>query len=148
MNNWIIRDYKDEDYEEVHNLWEEVGLSRKERRDSLKTIRATIDNGGKLILLIDKNKNTIVGTSWLTTDYRRIYLQYFSIKTEYQGKGLAHILLDESYKFAKKLNLQIKLEVRRNNFKAIKLYKDSGFNYLGDFDTYIVRNVQNITPKK
>ena len=144
MTNWIIRDYIDDDYEEVLKLWEEVGLSRKERRDSLETIRATIDNGGKLILLIDNKRNYIIGTSWLTVDYRRIYLQYFSVKKEYQGQGLAHILLDESYKYAKKMNLQVKLEVRRTNLKAISLYKNSGFTYLGDYDTYIVRNVQKI----
>ena len=139
-NEIIIRNYQNNDYNEVNALWEEVKLAKKERRDDKKIISDTIKNGGQLILLIDKKSETIIGASWLTTDYRRIYLHHFAIKTEFQGKGYSHILVKESLKFAKKRKMQIKLEVRTNNYKAINLYKKNGFKNLGDYDIYIIRD--------
>lgn len=141
MNNAEIRNYKKKDYAEVIKLWTEVGLHRKERGDTPEIIDATIANGGRLILLIDKTNKKIIGTSWLSTDYRRVFLSHFCVKTEYQGKGLSHILLAESFKFAQKLNLQIKLEVRRTNHRALNLYQNKGFKHIGDHDVYIARDI-------
>jgi ribosomal protein S18 acetylase RimI-like enzyme len=51
------------------------------------------------------------------------------------------MLLDESLKFVKKKGFQVKLEVQKTNTKAINLYKKAGFEYLGDYDVYIIRNL-------
>jgi len=84
----------------------------------------------------------IIGTSWLTSDARRIYLHHFGIKPGYRGKGLADLLLKESLEYAKSTGLQIKLEVHKNNKNAIELYKKAGFKYLGDYDVYIIRKIE------
>ncbi len=138
----IVRDYKYTDYQDVILIWEELDLARKERGDNNEVILRTLKLGGKLILLCYKNK--IIGTSWLTTDGRRLYLHHFGIKKQYQGKKYSYLLIEASLKYAKKLDLQIKLEVNKNNFKAISLYKKVGFSYLGDYNVYIIRDVQNI----
>jgi ribosomal protein S18 acetylase RimI-like enzyme len=140
---WIIRDYKNDDYESVKNLWIELYLGRAERGDSAEVIENTIKYGGKLLLLIDSENDKIIGTSWLSTDHRRLYLHHFGIKTEYQGQGLSHLLVDASISFAKELNMQVKLEVRRSNCRAIRLYQNSGFSYLGDYDVYVIRDIAN-----
>lgn len=139
MLNTFIRNYQSSDYQEIQTLWIETGLSRPERNDSLKTIEETIENGGCLILLIEKESKKIIGTSWISNDKRRLYLHHFAIKPEFQGKGLSKPLLKESLEFAKKMNMQIKLEVHKNNKKAIQLYQNYGFKYLGDYNVYIVR---------
>lgn len=136
-----IRDFVKGDFNEVMLLWTELKLARAERGDTEEVVLETIKRGGKMVLLILDDK--IIGTSWLTTDGRRLFLSHFGIKFEYQGKKLAHLLLDESIKYAKQLNLQVKLEVRRTNTKAINLYKNSNFTYLGDLDIYIIRDIQN-----
>ncbi|MDD3860240.1 MAG: N-acetyltransferase, partial [Bacteroidales bacterium] len=83
----------------------------------------------------------IVGTSWITNDSRRLYLHHFGILPEYQRKGLANILMDESMKYASQLKLQIKLEVHKNNEIARNLYIKYGFKYLGDYEVFIVRDI-------
>jgi ribosomal protein S18 acetylase RimI-like enzyme len=53
-------------------------------------------------------------------------------------------LLDASLKLAKSFGMQIKLEVHKENSKAIGLYTKAGFTYLGDYDVYIIRNISSI----
>ncbi|MGI6323745.1 MAG: GNAT family N-acetyltransferase [Bacteroidales bacterium] len=141
--DFIVRKYRQNDYDEIIDIWLATGMGDSKRNDDKKTIQNTIDIGGCLLILEDINKARICGTSWMTFDGRRIHLHHFAILPEYQGKGLSKILLAESLKFVKNKGCQVKLEVHRTNEKAINLYKKEGFQYLGDYDVYIIRNIYN-----
>lgn len=144
MANINIRDYKLKDYDGLMNVWKQTNLSTPNRGDDEKTIANTLKLGGKLLIMEDVSINKIVGTSWMTTDGRRLYLHHFGILPEYQGKGLSKLLLSESNKFAIKLGQQFKLEVHKDNHIAKNLYKNYGFNYLGDYEVYIVRDLNKL----
>ncbi len=141
-----IRDYKTNDFAEVNNLWTATGMGGNERGDNDEVIQQTIKANGKLIILENKISKEIIGTSWLTNDGRRIYLHHFGIKPKYQGKGISKLLLNESLNFAKSKGMQLKLEVHENNIEAIYLYKKGGFNYLGDYKVYIIRDFERVKP--
>ena len=143
-NNFLVRDYRPSDFTDVNNIWEITGMGGKARGDDAKIIDNTLRNGAKLIILEDTNNNKPVGTSWLTHDYRRIYLHHFGILPEYQGKGLSKLLLDESLAYAKKEGMQIKLEVHKDNEIALNIYKKAGFKFLGDYHVYIIRDLKTI----
>jgi len=134
-----IRSFKAEDYIQINNLWEQIGVGGSHRGDNELIINETIKNGGELFVLEYLPKSVIVGTAWITTDKRRMYLHHFGIKKEFQGKGLSNFLCEHCVNFAKNNKLQLKLEVHKQNQKAIELYKKFGFNYLGDYDVYIIR---------
>ena len=123
------------------NVWFQTDLSTKNRGDNEKTIENTLSLGGKLLIMEDISNNKIIGTSWMTTDGRRLYLHHFGILPAYQGKGLSKLLLVESNKFAIKKGQQFKLEVHKDNDIAKKLYKNYGFRYLGDYEVYIIRDI-------
>lgn len=142
--DFYIRNYADNDYPEMMLLWGSLGLGNAFRGDDPEVIRRTIQMGGQLLLMIEKENGSIIGTSWLTVDGRRTYIHHFGIKTDYQGKGLAKILLNASLKLAKTMGMQIKLEVHEENIKAINLYKKAGFAYLGDYRVYILRDISAI----
>ena len=142
--HFIIRDFKSDDYEQINLLWKETGLGGSQRDDNLQVINSTLANGGKLIILEHSAQNLIIGTAWLTTDTRRIYLHHFCVKPTYQNKGISHLLCNESIKFAKEKKMQIKLEVHKDNLIATELYKKHGFTYLGDYDVYIIRDLSII----
>ncbi|PIP54619.1 MAG: hypothetical protein COX07_04340 [Bacteroidetes bacterium CG23_combo_of_CG06-09_8_20_14_all_32_9] len=144
IRDFLIRDFQPKDYEQVDLLWKETGLGSSFRGDNLQVILNTISNGGKMLILEEKCSGTIAGTSWLTNDFRRIYLHHFCIKPEFQNKGLSHFLCNKCIKFAKEKKMQIKLEVHKNNIIAESLYKKHGFTYLGDYNLYIIRNYSNI----
>lgn len=140
-NEFNIRDYRKGDFKEIMDLWIATDLGRPERGDNEKIIEDSIKMGGSLQIMEEKASGKIIGTSWMTFDGRRIHLHHFGILPDYQGKGLAKNLLEESLKFVKKKGYQVKIEVHRDNLKAISIYKKAGFDYLGDYDVYIIRNV-------
>jgi len=144
MNNEvIIRNYRDHDYPGLCKLWEETDVGRPDRGDNQNTINDSVRIGGALHIMTDKS-NQVIGSSWMTFDGRRIHLHHFAILPSHQGKGLSKILLNESLKFVKEKGYQVKLEVHQSNMKALKLYKEAGFKYLGDYDIYIIRDIDGI----
>jgi len=142
---FIIRNYHKGDYPAIMDLWIATDLGRPERGDNEKIIEESITLGGCMLIMEEKKSGTITGTSWMTFDGRRIHLHHFGISPDYQGKGLSKPLLEESLKFVKKKGYQVKIEVHRDNLRAIRLYKKAGFEYLGDYDVYIIRSPGKIT---
>jgi [ribosomal protein S18]-alanine N-acetyltransferase len=143
-NDLMIRDYQEDDFPEIVNLWHLTGLGNPERGDNIDTIRRTLELGGKFLVIAAKHQKLIYGTSWMTYDGRRIMLHHFGIIPEFQGKGLANILLRESLQYVKNKGCQVKLEVHSNNLKAINLYRKQGFAYLDGYKVYIIRDVSNL----
>lgn len=143
-NDLIIRDYREDDYDEIIKLWYLTDMSNTERGDSKETIKRTLELGGKLLVIESISSKQICGTSWMTFDGRRIMLHHFGILPECQGKGLAKILLKESLQYVKKNGAQVKLEVHSTNIKAINLYKKFGFKQLGEYNVYIIRDISNL----
>jgi ribosomal protein S18 acetylase RimI-like enzyme len=140
----IFRDYTKHDFEKLNILWQETGLGGAQRGDNARIINDSLNIGGKLIVIENTKTGEIVGSSWMTFDGRRIHLHHIGVKPAYQNKGLGKKLTIESLKYAKMRGYQIKLEVHKDNIKAIEIYKKLGFNYLGDYDVYIVRDLNTI----
>lgn len=143
-NNIVIRDFKTDDYSEILDLWEKTGLGNKTRGDDLAAIELSLKIGGKFIIMEEISSRKIIGTSWMTFDGRRLHLHHFGIDPEYQGRRLSIPLLNESLKFAVAKKVQIKLEVHKDNLKAIELYTKNHFKYLGDYRIYIIRDVSEL----
>ena len=141
---YITRNYRKGDFEGVITLWGLTGMENSERGDNESVIIESIKMGGCFFILEEQSSGKICGTSWMTFDGRRIHLHHFGILPDYQGNGLAGILLEESLNFVKQKGYQVKLEVHNSNVKAINLYKKYGFKYLGDYDVYIIRNLSKI----
>ncbi|MFP4664036.1 MAG: GNAT family N-acetyltransferase [Bacteroidales bacterium] len=135
----FVREFKEEDYQDVMRIWEETDLGGEQRGDNLEIIETTIDFGGKLFVLEDDDHG-IIGTAWVTSDQRRLYLHHLGISPKFQNKGYSHMLMEKCMAFAQEEDMQIKLEVHKSNRIAKALYKKYWFKYLGDYEVYIVRN--------
>lgn len=136
---FIVRNFKEDDYEVILKLWDRTGLGGSHRGDNLNIINQTINHGGFFLVLEHVNTGRIIGTAWITNDYRRLYVHHFGIDPEYQGKGLSHLLAKECIRIGKQLGLQMKLEVHKENIKARKLYEKYGFTYLEGYEVMIIR---------
>jgi ribosomal protein S18 acetylase RimI-like enzyme len=134
-----IRDYLPEDYPHIASLWEETSLGGPQRGDNQQIIEQSIAMGGKM-LVATLEDGTLIGTSWMTFDGRRLHLHHFGISPRYQRRGIGRQLAIASIAFAKEKGYQIKLEVHQTNTAAIELYKGLDFQYLGDYDVYIIRS--------
>ncbi|MBW6498903.1 MAG: GNAT family N-acetyltransferase [Bacteroidales bacterium] len=138
-NKILIRDYSPRDYHAIAVLWAETGLGGPQRGDNQQIIEQSIAMGGKM-LVATLEDGTLIGTSWMTFDGRRIHLHHFGISPKLQRQGIGRQLAIASIAFAKEKGYQIKLEVHQTNTAAIALYKGLGFQYLGDYDVYIIRS--------
>jgi ribosomal protein S18 acetylase RimI-like enzyme len=140
-----IRKYLKGDFNGIMNLWVATDLSRPERGDDEATVERSLGMGGLMLVMCDDSPaKNIIGTSWMTFDGRRLHLHHFGIDPAFQGRGLAKELLRETLRFVKGKGYQVKLEVHQSNTAAVGLYRKAGFEYLGDYDVYIIRNVQSI----
>lgn len=138
MPDLLIRDYKPSDYPAIEDLWNQTGLGGAQRGDNQQTIELSLKIGGKLLVVVNKNR-VLVATSWMTFDGRRLHLHHFGVLPSFQRQGIGKLLALQSIAFAREKNIQIKLEVHRSNEAAIQLYKSLGFSFLGDYLVYIIR---------
>jgi len=136
----IIRDYRQEDFLQVENLWKETGVYRPERGDTREIILRCNSQGGKFLILEDEINNRIIGTSWLTWDGRRVLMQYFSVLPSLHGSGYGRELAMASMAFAREKEAPLKLEVHHSNNPAIQLYKNLGFKILDGYEVYKLQN--------
>lgn len=143
-NNFIIREYRNGDFDRIVSLWTKTDLNHPIRGDNENVVEESLRIGGSLLVMEEISSSVICGSSWMTYDGRRIHLHHFGILPEYQGKGLGKLLLDESLKFCRRKGCQIKLEVNRTNIKAINMYTKAGFVRLGDYDVYIIRDINKL----
>jgi len=143
-NDIFIRDYQKGDYNQISDLWEITEIGGHQRGDTEGTVEESLKLGGRLLVMESKTTGRICGTSWMTFDGRRIHLHHFGILPTYQGKGFSKLLLKESLRHIKEKGYQVKLEVQTNNFKALNLYRKAGFEHLGDYQVYIIRNVSKL----
>lgn len=136
-----LRDFKDSDFPQIIELWEKTGLGAEWRGDDTVVINNTIKLGGRFLILEKIETTEIIGTSWMTCDGRRTYLHHFGIEPEYQGRGLAKFLMEETMKAINEIGFQAKIEVHRENIIALNLYKQYGFDDLGEYDVFIIREL-------
>ncbi len=143
-DKFLIREYRNGDFDGIARSWDLTGMGTPERGDNEQVIENTIKIGGTLLVMEEKRTGRIAGTSWMTFDGRRILLHHFGIIPEFQGIGLSKMLLEESLQFVKNKGIQVKLEVHSTNFKAINLYKKFGFRHLGEYNVFIIRDISKI----
>ncbi len=148
MGEVNIRNYRPDDYESIQEVWKETGVGGSHRGDNKKIIEESIQMGGKLLVLEDDENQSIMGTSWITFDGRRLHLHHIAVLPQHQKKGYGTLLTKKSLEFAKEKGYQIKLEVHQSNTDAIEIYKKIGFKRLGDYDIYIVRDFSDIKKTK
>lgn len=79
-------------------------------------------------IYIFKEKDKILGLIHINDIYDRYEINNIYVLEEYRNRGIASKLIEEVIKIGKKNNIiNITLEVRKNNSKAINLYKKYGF---------------------
>lgn len=94
----------------------------------------------KFRLYLDKTLVSETGFNIIQPDkwFDQKYIILFEFKTveKYQGKGFAKYLLEQIFKYVKnefKLNI-ISLVVYKDNYKALNLYINNGFEIFFDYD--------------
>lgn len=83
-----------------------------------------IENNPFAKILILEEENNIIGYLYYSDIYDRIEINQFEIKKEYRNRGKGKYLLQYLLDNEKK---DITLEVKKDNYSAIKVYESKGF---------------------
>ncbi|MDD8026817.1 MAG: GNAT family N-acetyltransferase [Acidobacteriota bacterium] len=120
-------------------------MASPKRGDTADVVDRSLRNeGARLFVIEDAETGRLAGTSWLTCDGRRLHLHHFAVAAALRGRGLAKILLEASLHHVKTEGLQVKLEVHKSNTPAVELYRKAGFETIGDYEVYIIRDLTRI----
>ena len=133
-----IRDYQCGDFPQIEALWKETDIYTVERGDTAEIILRCNACGGRFLVMENTSTEQIVATSWLTWDGRRVLMHHFAVLPSIQGKGYGRKLAVESLAFASEKGAPLKLEVKRQNLPAVKLYQSLGFDVFEDYDIYMI----------
>ena len=127
MDNIIISKMQDEDIEEAllteqsHNIHI---LSKNILKEDIK-------NKNYNYLVAKSNDGKIIGYIGISYVIDSADIISIVVHKDYTQKGIATLLLQEIFAFAKENNIQkIMLEVRRSNLPAQKLYEKHGFKQI------------------
>jgi ribosomal protein S18 acetylase RimI-like enzyme len=125
-------------YQTLTDLWNRAGISNPARADTEDAIRVTLENGGCLVLAY-QDDGGLIGSAWLTHDFRRLYIHHMAVLPEFQNRGIGDLILREALAIADEMGLQAKLEVHKDNPAARHLYAKYGFTDLDGYITMIRR---------
>jgi len=126
-------------FDKLNQLWEITGISNPQRGDTYEAIEKTLQHEGKLITIW--HCEILIGSCWLTSDSRRLYLHHMAVLPGYQNQGIGHQLMAESIRYSTEKQLQLKLEVNESNQSAIHLYQKFGFAFIDHYQTMIRRKI-------
>lgn len=137
----IKRCYKvdSELFDQIMRIWAETGLASPARADDLSTVQGSIAGGGCILIALSEDR--MVGTAWLTHDFRRLYIHHMGVLPEYQNRGIGRMIMAEALGMARELGYQAKLEVHKDNPKAMHLYESMGFKPLQGYLSMIRRDL-------
>jgi ribosomal protein S18 acetylase RimI-like enzyme len=139
---YIVKDeFSPAIFAQIASIWTASGVGNPARGDNYEVVSNTIAHGAKILTLWHEEE--IIGTVWLTHDFRRLYIHHMAMRPDWLGKKLSHLLLEKAMAYAIELGYHAKLEVERNNLCAKHLYEKYGFQNLGDFLVLINRNPAN-----
>ena len=133
MDNIIISKMQDEDIDEAllteqsHNIHI---LSKNILKEDIK-------NKNYNYLVAKNNEKKIVGYIGISYVLDEADIISIVVHKDYTKNGIATLLLQEIFKFAKDNNIQkLMLEVRRSNIPAQKLYEKHGFKQIAIRNNY------------
>ena len=130
----LIRNYQDEDYEDVRFNLQESGLLIPEW-DTRDRLRRKIQDHPSSIIVAEEDKHA-VGNVFLTHDFWCALIFHLSVRKVSQNLGIGIMLMDEAEKRFKESGVEAVCLLVENNQETLKdFYKNRGYfpagNYLG-----------------
>lgn len=143
-----------EEFQNIHELEEVLNILNNEAWDlpvlkkgqQFRTeLAKKIYHSGEIIAL-RRNDEKIGFAAFYCNDYiNKIgFLSLFAIKKEYRGKGYAHNIFQTVIQTMRESGMNfLKLEVRKDNIKAISFYKKEGLRIVLDDEKtiYMVKDI-------
>ena len=120
----IFTEYVDNVFNTLEDSFKDVFSNRNIKQEF-------VDNPFTIYFILFIN-DEIIGFLNINKLYEKIDIVNINILEKYQQRGYSKLLMDELIKYKNNNNIEnITLEVNKNNYKAINLYKKYGFIEVG-----------------
>jgi ribosomal protein S18 acetylase RimI-like enzyme len=125
---FLIRDFKIGDYEQVMNLWQLSHLPLKPQgRDSRVQLEQQIKLD-QVIFLVAENEGRIIGTVLATHDGRKGWINRLAVEPAYRRQGLGKQLIKRAEEELEKKGLEMFAAlIEENNLASINLFTEVGY---------------------
>jgi len=128
-------------YAQISAIWIACQVANPARGDTYEAVIHTLANGGRMLIAYESE--LMIGTLWLTHDFRRTYIHHMAVMPDYQNRGIGKLLMQRALEISTELGYQAKLEVHTDNPSARKLYENEGFTYLDGYLLMINRHIKS-----
>ena len=126
MNDFVIRQYKTTDHENVVELWTECGLiapQNNPKRDIERKLKVNPE-----LFLVGELEGNVIATCMAGYEGHRGWINYLAVSPKYRRKGYAKKIMQEAEKILKEAGCpKINLQIRTSNTDVIEFYKAIGF---------------------
>lgn len=122
----MIRPFRDEDTEQVVDVWRAAGLLRPWNDPHQDIARKTVMDDG--LFLVAEQDSTVVGSVMGGYDGHRGWIYYLAVDPECQGNGIGKALMDETERLlAERGCPKVNLQIRTGNEDVIAFYRQLGY---------------------
>jgi len=126
---FAIRRMRADDYPEVAEVWEEVGLPYQAKgRDSRERVLEQLSKESSIFLVAEAD-GVMVGTLLATHDARKGWLNRLAVRNEWQGKGVASSLVRRAEEELQTQGIRVfAVHVRASNSASRRLFSELGYH--------------------
>jgi ribosomal protein S18 acetylase RimI-like enzyme len=127
VENFSIRTFCPDDAVEVIDLWRECGLVVPWNNPQTDIDRKSADS--PQLFFVGELENELVASCMAGYDGHRGWIYFLAVKSAYQRKGFASMLIDHAESELIKLGCpKVELMVRETNENVISFYQSTGYD--------------------
>ncbi|MGV8151981.1 MAG: GNAT family N-acetyltransferase [Candidatus Nanoarchaeia archaeon] len=135
-----IRKAKPSDAKNITKVELSSGYHKK-KFNALPMIQDLFKDKYENIFVLEK-KSKIIGYITLRNKNKTGEIGLLAVKKKFQGKGYGKLLVKHALNYSKKIKIKnIFLDVRKNNIKAIRLYKKFDFKKIKEYSKVINKKI-------
>jgi ribosomal protein S18 acetylase RimI-like enzyme len=127
MKNFIIRTFQPDDEPDVIDLWRQCGLIvpwNNPETDIQRKLSTSPD-----LFYVGLLDDELIASCMAGYDGHRGWIYFLAVKSDYQRKGLASMLIDHAESELIKLGCpKLELMVRKTNENVISFYQSAGYD--------------------
>jgi ribosomal protein S18 acetylase RimI-like enzyme len=126
MSDFVIRQYRTDDQEDVIELWSKCGLitpQNNPERDIERKLKVNPE-----LFLVGQLDGSIIATCMAGYEGHRGWINYLAVLPQYQRQGFATQIMQEAEKILEDAGCpKINIQIRSSNTGVIEFYKTIGF---------------------
>jgi N-acetylglutamate synthase len=128
IDDIVIRDMTEDDYDGLICLWENAGLHHKSRGRDRKELMVREITSSQAVYIVAESRSTLVGSVIGTHDGRKGWINRLAVEPQFRRKGLGKRLIYEAERRLGKLGIKITAcLIEEWNAASMEIFRQAGY---------------------